>query len=66
MRYKAYIRAAKGTLLGGVKEHRSIPFDTLAEAQNWLDVCVKTNKEAGRKLSEYGVVVASPKVRINP
>jgi len=41
-------------LLGGVKEHRSIWFDHLTDADAWLHQCVKTNSDMQPHLKIHG------------
>lgn len=49
------LKAGKGTLLGGVKVHRSSRFKTRASAQSWLKQAVKGNRDAGRDVASSGV-----------
>jgi hypothetical protein len=60
-RYVAFVEASEGLLLGGVKEHRSIPFDSKADAEQWLATVVAANRAAGRKVGPSGVVTRFPK-----
>ena len=46
--YKAIIRAKTGLLLGGVKTHTSIYFDTREDADNWARVIIATNIQSNR------------------
>lgn len=46
--YRGYIRATKGTILGGVRANASIAFRKRAEAIGWLAVALDTNRGAGR------------------
>lgn len=48
--YQGVAVAESGVLLGGVKVHKSSPFDSKRDAEKWLDVVIETNKEAGRKI----------------
>lgn len=54
--YRGYVTAtASGLLLGGVKHHESAAFETPEQAQDWVSVIVRTNCEANRLPSAWGV-----------
>ena len=53
--FVAFLRAKEGLLIGGTRYHISTRFDTQQEAQDWLDVIVKSNEIAGRVIGERGV-----------
>lgn len=54
-KFRGWLTAKEGFLLGGVKKHLSTLFNSLEDASNWVEQAVDTNEKAGRKVSSYGV-----------
>lgn len=48
MPFIGIVKIKKGYLLGGVKEHRSIPFAKKEDAESWVEVVYSTNVACGR------------------
>jgi len=53
--YIGYVTACKNSLLlGGVKHHRSYPFETTQQANAWTYQCVTANVMAHRCIAAWG------------
>lgn len=57
--YSGKIVANSGTLLGGVFEHVSHPFERFDDAASWAEQAEKVNVSAGRDVSGPVVVETS-------
>ena len=57
--YYGVVRAGKGFLLGGVKEHRSVRFPYKKDAEDWVDTVKKVNLASGRDVCSTAVVGSS-------
>ncbi len=54
--YYGEITAGKGLLLGGVKKHTSIGFQTKQEAENWLYQAKQANQDAQRDMLSCEII----------
>lgn len=55
--FKAFVIAEKGDwLLGGVKKHVSIAFDTREEAEKWLVTVIDVNRHARHRIADSGII----------
>lgn len=48
--FQGVVTVKTGTLVGGVKIHVSAPFELEEDAQSWVDVVVRLNKECKRNI----------------
>lgn len=57
--YYGVVRAGKGFLFGGVKEHRSVRFPTKQDAEDWVYTVKTSNLKGGRDVCSTAVVGSS-------
>lgn len=51
-RFYVYVKSTARTLVGGVRETRSAPFDNQTDAENWADTCREHNPDADIQIRE--------------
>ena len=63
-RYRGVVKAGKGVLIGGVKEHVSIWFNTKKDAERWLEVIKEGNEDADRDVASATIQSKNPTARV--